>query len=85
VTWEDDAARDAYYDRRFQALLEGHVHRCPVCRKEQRCESVACKPVLENAAGEPMVICTCAACIVELGQESNGDELYIGGYTRAVH
>jgi hypothetical protein len=87
VRWEDDAARDAYYESRFQALLEGgtHVHRCPICRKDSRCGLLDCRTALETAAGEPMVIKTCAACIVELGNESTGDEVYIGGYTRAIH
>jgi hypothetical protein len=85
VKWEDDAARDAYYDRCFQALLEGHVHRCPICRKDSRCGSPDCRAELETDAGKPLLIKTCAECIEKLGNESTGDELYIGGYTRAVH
>jgi hypothetical protein len=90
VSWADDTARDAYYERRFQALLEAgpsthHVHRCPVCRKELSCSSRGCKPALENDDGEPMVITTCAGCVEELGKKSNGDEVPIAGYTKAVY
>lgn len=83
------AVLDVHYDRAFQALLEAgprrHVHRCPVCRTESSCGCEECRPTLENAAGEPMVIKTCPACVEQLGRESTGEQVHIPGYTRAVY
>jgi len=56
-----------------------HAHRCPVCRRWRTCVDPSCELGLETDDGDPMSWRTCDRCVRELGRETTGHVIPVGG------